>query len=387
MPDLFAEATRRDPFPLYDQMRCAAPVLHDPRTGLWMLFGYDAVKRALTDVQAFSSAVSPHGTNTARWLIFTDPPRHGPLRALVAKAFTPRTVAALAPRVRSLSAMLLDRVAPAGRMELVADYAVPLPMMVIAELLGLPTEDWPRYRAWSDAILALAGGLAGGAAAERAASIYHRAHGEMAEYLAPLVAGRRVVATDDLLGRLVAAEVEGTRLTDDELLAFFELLLLAGHETTTNLLGNAVLTLLEHPRQLALLRREPARWPAAIEEVLRFRSPVQAVFRVAREPVTLEGETIPAGALVLAMLGSANHDEAHFREPDVFDVTRAPNPHLAFGHGIHFCVGAPLARLEASIALPDLFARFPTLALVSEAPWTPREAFHVHGPARLELCW
>ena len=179
--------------------------------------------------------------------------------------------------------------------------------------------------------------------------------------------------------------MDGERLAEAEILGFFQLLLLAGHETTTNLIGNAVLSLLENPDQLALLRAVPDLVPSAVEEVLRYRSPVQAMFRVTRREVEMHGQVIPAGKLVLAWIGSANRDAGHFPDAGRFDVARQPNPHVAFGHGIHFCVGAPLARLEGCIALADLLERLAAIELASDEPWEPREAFHVHGPNRLSI--
>jgi cytochrome P450 len=256
--------------------------------------------------------------------------------------------------------------------------------MVIAELLGAPVDDWRRLRAWSDAMMALANTVAAGPEAERAVARFRAAHAEMRDYLVPLLAHRRAAPADDLLTRLTAAEVDGEWLTDDEILAFFQLLLFAGHETTTNLLDNAVLAFHEHPEQLARLRATPQLLPSAIEEVLRYRSPVQATFRVAMHDVTLHGQTIPARALVLAMIGSANRDPRQFGDAERFDVGREPNLHVAFGHGIHFCVGAPLARLEARVALPMLLEHLGEFAPATEG-WEPREAFHVLGPSRLPL--
>jgi cytochrome P450 len=207
----------------------------------------------------------------------------------------------------------------------------------------------------------------------------------MAAYLPPFLAARRVAPRDDLLTRLVEAEVDDERLGDDEILAFFQLLLLAGHETTTNLIGNAVVSLLDHPDELARLRRDPELVPSAVEEVLRFRTPVQAAFRVTTREVEMHGQTIPAGAMVLAWIGSANRDPAHFDDPARFDVGRDPNPHVAFGHGIHFCVGAPLARLEGRIALAALLDRLTDLRHAGDGRWEPRQAFHVHGPSRLPI--
>ena len=385
MIHLLDDATRRDPYPLYARLRAASPVLHDPRSGLWMLFGYDAVKRALNDASSFSSAVSPPGSKPERWFIFADPPCHTQLRALVMRAFTPRTVAALEPRIRDLARGLLDRRLGRGEMDLVADFSVPLPLMVVAEMLGVPPAEWPRLRAWSDGIVNLIQTLRGGKAGERAAAVFASVHGEMAAYLAELLEARRIAPRDDLLTRLLQAEVEGERLAEDEILGFFQLLLLAGHETTTNLIANAVLCLVENPDQLALLRAVPDLLPVAIEEVLRYRSPVQAMFRVTRREVEMDGKAIPAGKMVLAMIGSANRDASCFHDADRFDAGRTPNPHIAFGHGIHFCLGAPLARLEARVALEELLARTDGLARADDAPWEPRAAFHVHGPSRLPV--
>jgi cytochrome P450 len=382
---LLSDEARRDPYPLYERMRRESPVARDPHTGRWMLFGYDAVKRALHDHASFSSAVSAPGTVPARWLIFADPPRHAKLRALILRAFTPRAVASLEPRIRDLARALLDARLAAGEMDLVADFAVPLPLMVIAEMLGAPAAEWPRFRRWSDDIVALILTLQGGAGAERAVEAFRAVHAEMGEYLPPLLAERRRAPRDDLLTRLVEAEVEGERLDGDEILAFFQLLLLAGHETTTNLISNAVISLVEHPDQLARLRAAPGLIPSAIEEVLRYRTPVQAVFRMTRADVQMDGNVIPAGELVLAWTASANRDPAHFDHPERFDVTRDPNPHLAFGHGIHFCVGAPLARLEGRIALAALLERMDAIELAGDGRWEPRRAFHVHGPTRLPI--
>ena len=386
MLSLFAsDDARRNPYPLYDQMRGTAPVLHVPQANLWMLFDYPSVKRALQDHETFSSDVSLAGHGTLGWLIFSDPPRHTKLRALITRAFTPRAVANLEPRIRELARTLLDKRRGDHTLDLVGDFSVPLPLMVIAELLGAPAEDWPQFKRWSDVIVALSDTIGGGAAAMEAAAAFRSVHGEMSVYLAELVDRRRATPTDDVLSKLVEAEVDGERLAEDELLGFFQLLLLAGHETTTNLIGNAFLCLSQHPEQQARLRAEPNLLPAAIEEVLRFRSPVQAMFRATRHEVELHGQTIPPRSLVLAMIGAANHDPAQFPAPDRFDITREPNSHIAFGHGIHFCIGAPLARLEARVVLAELLARLPSFELVNDAPWEPRKAFHVHGPTRLDI--
>lgn len=380
-----SERCRRNPYPLYALLRRARPVLRVPRLEHWVLLDYESVRRALDDDDAFSSDVSRAGFGRLGWFIFLDAPRHTALRALVSRAFTPRSIAVLEPRIRALADALLDPHRDAGALDLVGDFALPLPLIVIAEMLGVPASEWRRFRQWSDAILGLVSAVGGGPRAAAATVAYHRAHEEMRDYLAPLLAARRIAAGDDLLARLVQAEVDGEWLTDEEIVGFFELLLLAGHETTSNLIANTVLCLLEHPRQLARVRAHPELWPSAIEEVLRYRSPVQAVFRVTRRELRIAGRTIPAGKLVLAMIGSANRDARQFARAERFDVARSPNAHVAFGHGVHFCIGASLGRLEARVALPALFDRLPGLALAEHGSWTPRPSFHVHGPSQLPV--
>lgn len=383
--DLFTDDVRRNPFPVYDRLRAAAPVYHDPRVDLSAVFDYEGVRQALADPETFSSRAAPPGGAPFDWLIFSDPPRHTKLRALIMRAFTPRVVAGLEPRIRDLSRQLLDRVVQRGEMDLAADYAVPLPVLVIAEMLGIPAADQDRFKRWSDATVGLAGTVAGGPEAARAGAEYRTAANEMAPYLAEQLARRRAEPRDDLLSRLAAAELDGDRLSEHEILGFFQLLLVAGSETTTNLIGNAVLCLMDHPDQLTRLRASPELIPSAVEEVLRYRSPLQVVFRQTRRDVEMHGRTIPAGKLVLLMIGSANRDPGQFPDPGRFDVGRDPNPHVAFGHGIHFCIGGPLARLEGRIALEDLLARVRGFAPAGDGSWVPRVGFHVHGPTRLPI--
>jgi cytochrome P450 len=381
MLDLFADETRRDPYPRYDQLRSGSPVFHEPQSGLWMIFDYEGVKRVLSDPDTFSSRYGP------AWLIFLDPPRHTKLRALITRAFTPRVVANLEPRIRELSSGLLDRSIERGEMDLAVDFAVPLPLLVIAEMLGIPPADHARFRRWGDAILNMSYTIAGTRTAEARAATeeFGKVTAEMHAYLTGVLEQRRAAPRDDLLTRLVAAEVDGERLTEGEILGFFQLLLLAGSETTTNLLTNALLCFVENPEQLARLRSAPDLLPSAIEEVLRYRSPLQWMYRVACRDVAVYGQVIPAGKLVLAMIGSANRDPRQFPDAGRFDLTRAPNPHLAFGHGPHFCLGAPLARLEARVALTEFLGRVKGFALAGGAPWEPRPGLHVHGPSRLPI--
>ncbi len=380
-----SDEMRRDPYPFYEQIRRSNPVLHDPHTDFWMLFDYEGVRRGLTDFAAFSSDMAVAGQPAPPWMIFFDPPRHTKLRALVSSAFTPQVVAALEPRIRELSVELLGRVSASGEMDFAQDFAIPLPLMVIAQMIGIPSAEWPRFHRWSDVILKLSETVTGSEAGARAGIEFRAVTAEMAAYLPPVIQERRAVPANDLLSRLALAEVDGDRLTDQEIVYFVQLLLVAGNETTTNLLNNALLSFMEHPDQIALLRARPALLPSAIEEVLRFRSPVQFMFRGTRREVEVDGTLIPAGKRVLVMIGSANRDPAQFADPNRFDITRQPNPHIAFGHGIHFCLGAPLSRLEARVALTEFLLRVETFAPASSEPWPPRAALHVLGPEKLPV--
>ena len=385
MVDLFSDAARRNPYPVYDQMRRNSPALHVPSLNLWMIFDYFGVKRALNDHEAFSSSMFTANRKNPPWFFFYDAPLHTKLRNLIMRAFTPGVVANLEPRIRELSRALLEQTIERGEMDLVADFSAPLPMMVIAEMLGVPVEDRPRFKSWTEVILSLSYTIAGGAEAHRTSAHFAVVTSEMGDYLTGLLEDRRRKPKDDLLTRLATAEVDGERLSERDILGFFQLLLVAGTETTTNLISNAILCFIENPDQLARLRAAPGQLPSAIEEVLRYRTPVQWVFRATKRAVEAHGQTIPAGQLVVPMIGSANRDSAQFADPGRFDITRDPNPHIAFGHGIHFCLGAALSRLEARIALGDILERMRSFALASDEPWQPRAALHVHGPARLPL--
>jgi cytochrome P450 len=257
--------------------------------------------------------------------------------------------------------------------------------MVIAEMIGIPLPDWPQFKRWSDSILKLSFARSDGETAAEVHREFVSVTAEMSRYLAAMIDQRRAAPQDDLLTRLVEAEVDGERLTPEEVLGFVQLLLVGGQETTANLINNAVLCFLENPDQLARLRAAPDLLPSAIEEVLRYRSPVQWMPRATRRDVAVHGQVIPAGKFVLPMIGSANRDPKQFRDAGRFDITRDPNPHIAFGHGIHSCLGAPLARLEARIALADFLERVHGFELASDEPWEPRKAIHVHGPSRLPI--
>jgi cytochrome P450 len=289
------------------------------------------------------------------------------------------------PRIEAISRELLDALRQRDEIELVADYAERLPVRVIAEMIGIPADDHAMFAAWSRAIVNLTYAITGGEAWARAGREYFAVKDDIGRYLAELIAARRTSPTDDLLSALVSGEVEGERLTDEEILGFFQLLLSAATETTTNLIANAMLCFMSYPEQLALLQASPEVIGTAIEEVVRFRSPGQIMFRQTTREVTLHGRTIPADRFVLLMIGSANRDPEFFPGAERFDVTRSPNPHIAFGHGIHACLGAALARAEARVALPQLLSRLRRFEAAATEPWAPREALHVHGPSALQL--
>jgi cytochrome P450 len=385
MMEFSASEQQLDPFPGYTRMRKTDPVFQDPQTDVWHVFRYDDVQRVLSEHTSFSSRMaggdaSETGQLFAASLINTDPPRHRQLRSLVTQAFTPRAVEALAPRISEITTELLDQAASAGAMDLIAELAYPLPVIVIAELMGIPPGDRGRFKQWSDAIVSQTRPEADG-------HEHDGANREMADYFLGMIEERRRRPGNDLISRLLAAQIEGEHLSVLELLGFCSLLLVAGNETTTNLIGNAVLCFSEQPGTVRQLMAEPALLPDALEEVLRYLSPVQSMYRVAAVDTTLGGQQIPAGSPIVAWIGSANRDPDHFPQPDVFDVGRAPNRHLAFGQGIHFCLGAPLARLEARIALQTVMDRLPGLGLVPGTRLERMDSTIIYGLKKLPVHW
>jgi cytochrome P450 len=291
-------------------------------------------------------------------MLDVDPPDHTRLRALVSKAFTPRLIEQLRPRIESLTNGLVDNVEHAGCMDLIRDFALPLPATVIAEMLGVPAADRHRFHGWSNALIQAASTWGMVRAIPNALAF--------TRYIRRIVERRKRDPQDDLISALVQAEEAGDRLSGDELVAMVFLLLVAGHETTVNLIGNAALALLKHPEQLEKLRSDPALLPSAIEELLRYSSPVElATERYAREDAMIAGVPIPRGEVVFAVIASANRDERQFTAPDTLDLAREPNKHLSFGLGPHYCLGAPLARLEGQIAISTLFSRLPNLRLAT----------------------
>ena len=343
----------------FEEMRSSDPVFYDGR--IWHAFRYEEVSQVMTDYTHFSSqAFGVTGSFLHNTLVAKDPPDHRKLRNLVNQAFTPRTVARLSDRIARITQELLDEVKSRGKMDVVSDIAFPLPAKVIAEMLGVPPEDWDIFQRWARV------DSSDPAASRREAGRSHRE--EMSGYFSRLLEERRRTPREDLVSALSVAEVNGERLSETDLVSFCFLLLAAGQETTKNLITNAIVCLTDYPDSMERLMREPTLMPTAIEEVLRYLPPVWFLFRQTRAEVELAGQRIPSDQLVLAWTASANRDPAQFQNPDRFDIEREPNRHLAFGHGIHYCVGAPLARLEARIALPMMLDQLRDLQRVEGVP-------------------
>jgi cytochrome P450 PksS len=373
---------KANPYPFYARLRAAAPVhrmtLPTGEPG-WLVTRYDDVVAVLKDerlVKNRANALTAEQEARQPWfrklfpklrrnLLNQDPPDHTRLRAIVSRAFTPRLVEQMRDRIQVLTEHLLDRAGRRGRIDLIRDYALPLPTTVIAEMLGVPPEERHQFHRWSNAIISAAAST--WQLVQSVPNVW-----AFLRYVRKTVRKRRADPGPDLISALARAEEAGDRLSEDELLAMVFLLLVAGHETTVNLIGNGTLALLEHPDQMAKLRADPALIRPAVEEMLRYSSPVElATERYAREDVSVAGVTVPRGEMVFAVLASANRDERQFANPDTLDITREPNKHLAFGLGTHFCLGAPLARLEGQVAINTLLRRFPRLRLAA-APATLR---------------
>lgn len=371
-----------DPYPVLHLLQDEDPVHWSEILGGWVLTRYEDVKAALGDPRLSSDRITPFVNHYAKgdggglgelgrlvglWAVFTDPPTHTRLRGLMNRAFTSRAVEQLRPRIADIVAELLEAVQPHGRMDVIRDFAYPLPITVIAEMIGVPREDREAFKGWSDELAAFIGGaLATPDKYQRAA----RAIAAMAEYFRRMIPARRAIPCEDIMSALVTARDRDDRLGEDELVASCILLLFAGHETTTNLIGNGILALLRHPAQARALRDHAELAGSAVEEILRYDGPTPAMVRVAVEDIGLQGRTIRRGDRVFTMINAANRDPRQFAEPDRLDLARANNRHIAFGYGIHFCLGAPLARLEAQIALPALLRalREPALDL-GEPAW------------------
>src|SRR3954470_10107491 len=364
-------AVLADPFPLFERMRDEDPAHWSPYLKAWVLTRYDDVKRVCLDAERmssdrlrpfFSSLPSPEAGRMAEliriltlWMVFRDPPVHTRLRRLASRVFHVRSIHALRPNVEALTAWLLERIGEKPEFDFIADFAMPLPALVIMDMLGVPRADLPRLKRLSDEMALFIG------SARATAGKYERAEAathEMADLFRVLITARRAKPERDLLSQLVHMEEEGDRLSEDELVAMCVLLLFAGHETTTHHITNGLAALMRFPAQMEKLKTNPALAPAAVEELLRYDGPIGAQVRIVQEPQTFHGRDFKTGDRVFLMMNAANRDERAYRDPDRVDLDRNGPAHLTFGFGAHICLGFPLARLEGQVALPAVLGRW-----------------------------
>lgn len=397
-------AFRADPYPIYRRLLAEDPV-HQTVFGVRAFARWEDCRAILHDhahfssddrnspsfgveQTAFSTLLAEEGMDVSlddRPFLFMDPPDHTRLRRLVNLGFTPRTVEALRPRIQQIVDELLDDIADKGEAELIEALAYPLPVRVICEMLGVPSEDVHEFQGWSQ-VLASSLDPDIGIVPEDQMRLRAKAVVESREYFRGLVEKRRADPRDDILSALIAAGEDGDKLAEHELLSTCSLILIAGHETTVNLIGNGVLQLLRHPDQLARFRDRPDLTANAIEELLRFDPPVQFDGRVCIQDTEIGGAQVKAGEFVMQLLGAANRDPEKFPDPNTFDIERDTSGHLAFGYGIHFCLGAPLARIEGQVALRSLFDRFPALRLETDEP-VYKPQITIRGLAALPVSW
>lgn len=379
--DPYDPRVHENPFSIYRELRDQHPVYFNSEKNFWALSRFGDVMSAVNDAETFSSAdgiTIEGGGNLLPMMIMMDPPKHDRLRGIVNRAFTPRRIAELEPRIRKLAAGLIDEFAATGGGDLVDAVASPIPSLIIAEFLGVPGEDRDKFRKWSDAAVRQDPSVPGTQkeGAESARALY--------EYFGQVIEERRKSPQDDLVTALIQAEVDGEHLAPDELLGFCFLLLVAGNETTTNLISNGAIAFAEHPDQRRDLVTDPTLLPNAVEECLRYDGPVQGLARTTTREIEIHDQKLKAGEKVLLLYGAANRDERQFENPDVFDIRRKAIRHLALGQGTHFCLGASLARMEARVAFDELLKRMPEYGLVAGG----REYLHsgpIRGLDRLEI--
>jgi cytochrome P450 len=431
--DIFPPSEQRlNPFSFYAQMRKFHPITYDDKNEIWGIFRYNDIQTVLTDYRHFSSDVQKladiqqvqqqrqegqlqeERTQTLRRSLLTsDPPLHSRLRSVISLAFTPNTIFKLRPRIEEICHDMIDKVIEQGHMDLINDLAYPLPITVIAELLGLPVEDQDTFKRWADELLGSTRGSSNNLPTDRnSEQVFKRVQNEMDLYFINIIEKRkrRTISSlphNDLISNLLRAEIEGHKLSEEDILSFCSLLLLAGHVTTVNLIGNLVRSLLEYPQQLKQLllvlqngsnnnnirdyNYDHPLISSAIEETLRYRSPVQAVFRFATQDAVIGGQRLQRGQRMILWIGSANHDESVFPDAEVFDTTRTfNNTHLAFGHGIHFCLGSSLANLEAKVVLKIILERLQDLRFADEykdGSLKPLHGIFFHGVSHLPICF
>ncbi|GMA64388.1 cytochrome P450 [Alicyclobacillus fastidiosus] len=376
MKELASPTLQLNPFPILDDLRRTSPIRYDEDRACWDVFSYEDARNVLLNHRVFSSrrGMDVRGDS----MLVMDQPKHTQMRALVNKAFTPKSIEDLAPRIANIVDDLLDQVADGTEMNVVHDLAYPLPVIVIAELLGVPSEDRALFKKWSDILVKAPENNTDEAFAQVVAE-RGIARTTLNDYFRDILKQRRANPQDDLISALLQAQIDGQKLTEQELLGFCLLLLVAGNETTTNLIANAVRYLTEDMAVQERWRNTPTLTNTAIEEVLRYYPPIVAIGRIASEDTEIRGQRIAAGSQVVSWVAAANRDEAQFPDADRFVPDRTPNRHLGFGLGIHFCLGAPLARLEAQIALPKILERLGTLTFDEGTPLVPIQSTFVFG--------
>ena len=414
-----------NPFPFYAQMRKVHPVVYDDKNKVWGIFRYEDIQGVLTNYRQFSSDVQKlmkmqqaemkqqeqnkkreRDESVRRSILTSDPPYHNKLRSVITSAFTLNTIGRLRPRIEEICHDMVDKVIEKGHMDLINDLAYPLPVTVIAELLGIPSDDLDTFKRWADELIGSTNSSNSNLPVDRASEqIFKRVQSEMDSYFINIIEKRKMnkVPSTDLISNLLKAEIDGNKLTEEEILAFCALLLLAGHVTTVNLIGNMIRSLLEYPKQLEQLllnhssyninNHNSDNYPSissAIDETLRYRSPVQALIRFATEDVVIREQKIQRGQRLIIWIGSANHDESVFHDAERFDITRSfsNNPHLAFGYGIHFCLGSALANLEAEVVLNIILDRLKDVKFAQdykEESLRPLYGIFFHGVSNLPL--
>ena len=394
---LFCQSRLSNPYPLYHRLRQEEPVQFSEVLQTWMLTNYEDVKVGLVDnrlsndkMAFYFNPIAPKtreklGSLTqyfSQWMNMKDPPDHTRLRGLVNKAFTPKSLEELTPKIQAISERLVGDLVEHGRGDVIGQFAYPLPATVICEMLGIPPDDQDQFRGWSADIIAFSAGSS--VLLETVADKAQASQLELVEYCRRIISQRRMKPKDDLISRLISVEERGAQISELELYAMCVQLFVAGQETTTNLIGNGVFSLLKNPGTYQRLRERPDLIESAIEEFLRYESPVQRMSRIAREELEIHGKRIKEGQSVMLMIGAANRDPQQFPDPDQLILDRKPNRHLAFGRGPHFCIGAPLARREAKLALGTLLAKLTSIELVGDDyNWRPLMA--MRGLESLEV--
>ena len=414
-----------NPYPFYAQMRKFHPIVYDDKNKVWGIFSYDDIQSVLTNHKFFSSDVQKlmkmqqaemkqqeqnnkreRDESVRRSILTSDPPYHNKLRSVISSAFTLNTIGRLRPRIEQICHDMVDKVIEKGHMDLITDLAYPLPVTVIAELLGIPSDDQDTFKRWADELIGSTNSSSSNLPVDRASEqIFKRVQNEMDSYFINIIEKRKMnkVPSTDLISNLLKAEIDGNKLTEEEILAFCSLLLLAGHVTTVNLIGNMIRSLLEYPKQLEQLllpyssnninEHNSDNYPSissAIDETLRYRSPVQALIRFATEDVVIREQKIQRGQRLIIWIGSANHDESVFHDAERFDITRSfsNNAHLAFGYGIHFCLSSALASLEAEVVLKIILDRLKDVKFAQdykEESLRPLYGIFFHGVSSLPL--